>query len=552
MALLPKKHLPLVAGGVIALAIVIGGGAWWLDRQKYEATDNAFVQADKVNVAPQVDGYVAEVLVTDNQHVNAGQVLVRLDLAPLKAALAQAQANAAAMDAAVRAVDDKARLEQALIQEKAAGVASARAQSQLAEAELARYGALAHEGWVSPQRAQTARATASQATAGVAQAQATLQAERRIYDSLGSARAQTLAEAQAAHAAVEQAQINLERAEIRAPVSGVVGARAVRLGQYVRPGTVMMSVVPLGEAFVIANFKETQVSRLRVGQPVAIQGRRLRQAADRRQGQFLRSGHRLGVRPDPRGERGGQLHQDRPALAGEDRRRPQFAPRRGLAPRPLGGGEGRRHHRHWPQLRRRRRPRGRIRSPRRNALGASVADAATAPPGHAAPGGHLTASGEVDWVKIFLGFGGMVIGQFMAILDIQIVASSLSQIQAGVGASADEISWVQTIYLLAEVVIIPLTAFLTKMWGTRPVYVAAAAGFIVTSILTGLSTSIETMIVMRAFQGLAAGAMIPAVFATAMTVFPPEKRVTANVIVASSSPWRRPSARPSGAISPSP
>jgi len=267
---LAKKHLPLVAGGVIALAVVAGGAAWWLNKQKYESTDNAFVQADKVNVAPQVDGYVAEVLVTDNQQVKAGQVLVRLDMAPLRAALAQAEANAAALDAAVRAVDDKARLEQAMIEQKAAGVTSARAESQLAQAELARYGALAQEGWVSPQRAQTARAAASQASASVAQAQATLEAERRTYESLGSARAQTLAQAQAAHAAVDQARINLERAEIRAPVSGVVGARSVRIGQYVRPGTVMMSVVPLGEAFVVANFKETQVARLRIGQPVTI------------------------------------------------------------------------------------------------------------------------------------------------------------------------------------------------------------------------------------------------------------------------------------------
>jgi len=137
----------------------------------------------------------------------------------------------------------------------------------------------------------------------------------------------------------------------------------------------------------------------------------------------------------------------------------------------------------------------------------------------------------VDGFKVLLGFGGMVLGQFMATLDIQIVASSLAQIQAGVGASADEISWVQTIYLLAEVVVIPLTAYLTKMWGTRPVYVWAAGAFIVTSIMTGLSNSFETMILTRALQGLAAGAMIPSVFATAMTVFPPERRVTANVIM---------------------
>lgn len=138
---------------------------------------------------------------------------------------------------------------------------------------------------------------------------------------------------------------------------------------------------------------------------------------------------------------------------------------------------------------------------------------------------------HVDWVKVFLGFGGMVIGQFMAMLDIQIVASSLVQIQSGIGATADEISWVQTIYLLAEVVVMPLTAYLTKMWGTRSFYVIAVVGFILTSAAVGFSSSVPAMIFFRALQGLFAGAMIPPVFATAMTVFPPERRVTANVIV---------------------
>lgn len=149
----------------------------------------------------------------------------------------------------------------------------------------------------------------------------------------------------------------------------------------------------------------------------------------------------------------------------------------------------------------------------------------------APPGGHLTQAGEIDWLKVFLGFGGMVIGQFMAVLDVQIVASSLSQIQAGVGASSDEISWVQTIYLLAEVVMIPLAAYFSKMWGTRPFFMAATVVFIGASILTGLSTNFEMMIITRALQGLAGGAMIPQVFASAMTVFPPERRVTANVVV---------------------
>ena len=270
MAVLPKKLVPLAVGGVVAVGLVVGGGVWWMNKQKFETTDNAFIQADKVSVAPQVDGYVAEVLVADNQHVQAGQVLVRLDTAPLKAALAQAEANAAALDAAVRAVDDKARLEQAMIAQKAAGVAAAHAESQLAQAELARYGTLAGQGWVSPQREQSARAAAGQASASVAQAKATLEAERRSAASLGSARDQTIAQAQAARAVVEQARINLERAEIKAPASGVVGARAVRTGQYVRPGSSLMTVVPLGQAYVVANFKETQVARLKIGQPVTI------------------------------------------------------------------------------------------------------------------------------------------------------------------------------------------------------------------------------------------------------------------------------------------
>jgi DHA2 family multidrug resistance protein len=157
-------------------------------------------------------------------------------------------------------------------------------------------------------------------------------------------------------------------------------------------------------------------------------------------------------------------------------------------------------------------------------------DPAARPPAPAAHG-PLGPADQVNWTKVFIGFGGMVIGQFMAVLDVQIVAASLAQIQAGIGASADEISWVQTIYLLAEVVMIPLSAYLSKMWSTQRFYIGAVIAFILTSIATGFANSIEMMIFTRALQGLAGGAMIPAVFATAMTVFPIERRITANVVV---------------------
>jgi len=149
----------------------------------------------------------------------------------------------------------------------------------------------------------------------------------------------------------------------------------------------------------------------------------------------------------------------------------------------------------------------------------------------AAPAAGAGPRPEVDWTALLLGFAGMVIGQFMAILDIQIVASSLPQIQAGVGASADEISWIQTAYLIPEVVMIPLSGYLARLWGTRNVFLASCTGFMVMSVATGLSTSIEAMIVFRALQGFVGGAMIPTVFAVAFTAFPPERRVTASVVM---------------------
>lgn len=141
------------------------------------------------------------------------------------------------------------------------------------------------------------------------------------------------------------------------------------------------------------------------------------------------------------------------------------------------------------------------------------------------------ADGHVNWTVLLLGFAGMVIGQFMAILDIQIVAASLPQIQAGIGASADEISWVQTAYLIPEVVMIPLSGYLSRLWGTQKVFLVSCAGFLLMSVATGLSSSIDMMILFRALQGFVGGAMIPTVFAVAFTAFPPEKRVTASIVM---------------------
>jgi DHA2 family multidrug resistance protein len=123
-----------------------------------------------------------------------------------------------------------------------------------------------------------------------------------------------------------------------------------------------------------------------------------------------------------------------------------------------------------------------------------------------------------------IAFLAMVFGMFMAILDIQIVSASLAEIQAGLSASADEISWVQTSYLIAEVIMIPLSGLLSRALSTRVIFTVSCAGFTVMSLMCALSTSITEMIVWRSLQGFLGGAMIPTVFATAFTAFPPSKR----------------------------
>src|SRR4029077_4467224 len=114
----------------------------------------------------------------------------------------------------------------------------------------------------------------------------------------------------------------------------------------------------------------------------------------------------------------------------------------------------------------------------------------------------------------------MVCGMFMSILDIQVVSASLSDIQAGLSASSTEVSWVQTSYLIAEVIAIPLSGFLSRAFGTRLLFAISAAGFTVASFLCGLASSIEQMILWRAIQGFLGAGMIPTVFASAYTVFP--------------------------------
>ncbi len=137
---------------------------------------------------------------------------------------------------------------------------------------------------------------------------------------------------------------------------------------------------------------------------------------------------------------------------------------------------------------------------------------------------------RVTW-REWAGFMAMVVGMFMAILDIQIVSASLGEIQAGLSASPDEVSWVQTSYLIAEIVMIPMSGWLSRLLSTRVLFVGSALGFTVFSLACASATSLHEMILYRALQGFIGGAMIPTVFATAFLLFPPRQRAQTSVMI---------------------
>jgi membrane fusion protein, multidrug efflux system len=276
ISLRPSRRAIRRAALALMLALGVAGlaefGRYYLSTGRYlESTDDAYVQADSTIIAPKVSGYLSQVLVGDNQPVKAGEVLARIDDRDFRTALDQAQADVGASEAAVRNLDAQLVLQQPLIEQGSADVAAAEANLKFAQEEQARYDQLMKSGSGTVQHAQQTDAALREKTAQLQHGKSALLAARRRVDVLTTERAK--AEAQLAHArAVEQqAALNLSYTQIVAPVDGTVGARTLRVGQFVQAGTQLMAVVPLDAVYVVANFKETQLTNVRDGQPVELE-----------------------------------------------------------------------------------------------------------------------------------------------------------------------------------------------------------------------------------------------------------------------------------------
>jgi len=266
------RRVALTLAAAFGVAAAADFGHHYVTTGRYlQSTDDAYVKADSTIVTPKVSGYVGEVLVADNEQVKAGQLLARIDDRDFRTALMQAQADVAASEASVKNLNAQIELQEPLIQQQAAEVDAAEANLKFAQEERTRYDGLMKSGSGTLQRAQQTDAALRAQTAQLQQGRAGLIAANKKIEVLSAQRAQAVAQLDHARAVEQQAALNLSYTQITAPVEGTVGARSLRVGQYVQAGTQLMAVVPLDAVYVIANFKETQLTHVRKGQPVELQ-----------------------------------------------------------------------------------------------------------------------------------------------------------------------------------------------------------------------------------------------------------------------------------------
>ncbi|NNU67132.1 HlyD family secretion protein [Rhizobium sp. WYCCWR 11152] len=274
----PKKTgRKIVKRAVIAAALLASvafagdfGYRYWTVGRFIESTDDAYVKADYTTVAPKVAGYIKAVLVNDNDAVKAGQVLARIDDRDFQAALSQANADVKAAEAAITNIDAQIALQQSVIEQARATVDASQASLDFAVSDAARSARLITNGAGTQSRAEQTQSARDQAAAAVERDRAALVTAQNKVPVLQTEREQTVAQRDRAAAAAQQAELNLSYTDIVAAVDGTVGARSIRVGQYVTSGTQLMAVVPLHAVYVVANFKETQLTYISPGQSVEI------------------------------------------------------------------------------------------------------------------------------------------------------------------------------------------------------------------------------------------------------------------------------------------
>ena len=255
-------------GLLVTVATFLFG--WWTHGRFVQITNDANLRADQVTVSPKVTGYVEAVYVTDNQTVQAGQPLVKIDAASYDATLASQEATVAGRQADIEAAHRQVAQQQAAVDQANAKLKGAQDAAAYAAREAERFRLLSSQGVETQQRYAQAVNEREQADATVVTDRAAIaQAERQVA-TLQAQISQGEAQLKGAQAQAKSAQINLGDTLLRASVAGRIGDKSVRVGQLVQPGGRLMSVVPVQDVYLVANFKETQIGRMKVGQAATV------------------------------------------------------------------------------------------------------------------------------------------------------------------------------------------------------------------------------------------------------------------------------------------
>ena len=265
-----RRPLLIGAGALTLLAAAVAAYIYWDNSSHFESTDDAFIAARQFAIAPKVGGYVAAVPVTDNQHVDKGDVIARIDQRDYMTALAQAEAQVTGAKAGIHNVDTQIATQDAQITSARAQVAQAQANEELAKVTWGRDQTLVKQGWATAQQGTTDVQNLKAQQAGVDSAQAALKVAQRQIDTLRAQRASAEASLAQAEATLDQAKLNLSYTTVTADQPGRVVNLSGAVGQYAQAGTNLSMFVP-DKLWVTANYKETQLDRMRPGQPVDLE-----------------------------------------------------------------------------------------------------------------------------------------------------------------------------------------------------------------------------------------------------------------------------------------
>jgi membrane fusion protein (multidrug efflux system) len=265
-----RRFIPYAIGAIVLLGALFWLLEYLLVGQYIISTDDAYITADSAMIAPKITGYVTDVAVSDNQFVHKGDLLATIDPSDYQTALISAEADTQAAEAAITTAEAELSLQQAKITAAQATLQGDTARLAFATQNQARYTRLTASGASPIQTADQATTDAATARAQLATDQANLLATTRETDVLNATLAQAKASLAQSQSRAQQAALDLAHTRITAPFDGTIGAKSVAPGDYLTPGTQIMAVVPLNHVYILANYKESQLTRLAPGQPVTI------------------------------------------------------------------------------------------------------------------------------------------------------------------------------------------------------------------------------------------------------------------------------------------